>query len=171
MSLEAFRVVSDWYHFAILELTEIEEFKSDVKWIAQTLGIGAKVCALAIDRLKKLELLEDNKGVLRQTAGFMATPSGIPSDAIKKFHQQILDKAQSALFTQTVDERDFSTMVFPVNEKDIPWAKDQIKSFRRQFLAKLQESKPKTRLYALAIQFFRLQENFHKTNSQKERNQ
>ncbi len=37
---DTFAVISDWYHYAILELTYIDGFKSDAGWIALRLGIS-----------------------------------------------------------------------------------------------------------------------------------
>jgi transcriptional regulator with XRE-family HTH domain len=34
-------VISDWYHYAILELTRLQDFKPDSRWIARALGITA----------------------------------------------------------------------------------------------------------------------------------
>jgi uncharacterized protein (TIGR02147 family) len=38
LSIEAFRVISDWYHTAILELVELSDFKYDADWIRSRLG-------------------------------------------------------------------------------------------------------------------------------------
>jgi hypothetical protein len=36
LSAEAFRVISDWYHFAILELTFVPGFRAEPAWIARS---------------------------------------------------------------------------------------------------------------------------------------
>jgi hypothetical protein len=33
LSADSFEVIAQWQHYAIMELTLIEHFKSDVKWI------------------------------------------------------------------------------------------------------------------------------------------
>jgi len=157
LQLEVFQVMSDWYHFAILELTMVQGFESSAKWIGQALGIGEKVAALAIERLLKLEMLEEVDGILRQTTGFLATPSGIPSDALKKFHQQILRKAEEALYCQSVDERDFAAVVFPLRSADLPWAKQRLKEFRREIMARLEAAPDKDQIYCFSTQLFGLQ--------------
>lgn len=35
LQMDAFAIVSDWYHFAILELTCLKDFVSDNRWIAK----------------------------------------------------------------------------------------------------------------------------------------
>src|SRR4051812_45475661 len=62
LSLDAFRIISDWYHYAILELTLASEFKSEAAWISKQLGISVTETKLAIERLLSLELLRVENG-------------------------------------------------------------------------------------------------------------
>ena len=47
VSLDAFNVISDWYHYAILELTTVKKFKPSEKWIAKSLGISVSEVNIA----------------------------------------------------------------------------------------------------------------------------
>ncbi len=158
LTLDSFQVISDWYHYAILELTLIETFQSDTAWIAKRLGISDHVALAAIERLKRLDLLEEKNGRLRATDGFTASPSGIPSDAIKKFHRQLLEKTLSSIYLQSVEERDLSHLILAVNKDQIPEAKEEIKKFRRAFDARFTKTAKRDEVYCLGISFFRLQE-------------
>lgn len=161
LQLDQFRMISDWYHLAILELTALPIFKSNVTWIAKSLGITREQAEQGVDRLKKLEFLEEVDGVLKQTQDFMATPSGVPSAAIKSFHHQLLKKAEAALDEQSVEERDFSSVIFGMDEKDMDWAKEKMREFRRELMARLENNPKKNNVYCLNMNLFRL--------SQKER--
>jgi uncharacterized protein (TIGR02147 family) len=162
LTLDAFQVISDWYHYAILELALTKGFRSHPDWIARRLGISPHAAQAAIERLRRLELLEEREdGTLVPQNDFTASPSGIPSEAIRKSHRQLLEKALSALELQTVDERDFSSMILAIDKKDVPRAKKAIKNFRREFDSSFGKSKTKNQVYCLAVQFFSLQE---KTN-------
>jgi uncharacterized protein (TIGR02147 family) len=158
LSLDSFQIISEWYHYAILELTLIKGFKSDVHWIASELGISPHVAIAAIERLKRLDLIEKRAGKLRATDAFSASPSGIPSDALKKFHTQLLQKAIDAIQIQSLDERDITSMVLAFEKKRMKEAKEWIRDFRRGFDAHFGKSKKKDQVYCLAVQFFRLQE-------------
>jgi uncharacterized protein (TIGR02147 family) len=132
ISLDTFKIISDWYHFAILELTEISGFKSNTTWIAQRLNISFKTAEEAIERLLDFGLLEKNQfGVLTQTHKSLATPSGIPSSEIKKHHRQILAKAEESLINDPVSERDFSTMTLAIPQSAYSEIQNEIKNFRR----------------------------------------
>lgn len=157
ISLERFRIISDWWHFAILELTELDDFSSSHEWIASRLGLSLQVVEDAIERLIDFGLLENISGKLIQTHINLATPSGIPSREIRKHHSQILMKAQESLAVCSIEERDFSAMTMVIDDEQMEEAKKLIKDFRRNFdrLMK-QSSTKKKRVYTLAIQYFPL---------------
>ncbi|MEW6057203.1 MAG: TIGR02147 family protein [Bdellovibrionota bacterium] len=156
ITLEVFKAISEWHHLALLELTMLKGFKSDAGWIARKLGISKKTVSLAIERLKMLGFLKEQDGKLIQTTEYMATPSGVPSTAIRGFHQQVLRKAIDALHSQSVDERDFSSIVLPVSTNDMVEAKEWIKKFRREFMSRFGSAAEKDSVYCLSVQFFSL---------------
>jgi len=157
LDLERFQIISDWFHFAILELTDVTGFKSDAKWISRRLGVPFEETKKAIERLLDFGLLSENKkGELKQTQTDLATPSGIPSRAIREQHSQLLHKADKALENYDVNERDFSAITLAISSEDIPKAKILIKDFRRKFNKELQKAPKKDRVYCISIQFFPL---------------
>lgn len=157
LSMDTFRVISDWYHLAIVELTYLKNFQSHPAWIAKKLGIPHTQAKIAIERLKKLNLLTETKqGKLRAKNEFNASPNGIPSGAIKKSHQQLLEKALSALYGQPVEERDFSAMILSLDKRKLNEAKKWIKDFRRKFCKQTNSAPHRNGLYCLSIQFFNL---------------
>jgi len=158
LTLDSFQVISDWYHYAILELTSVRDFESDPKWIARRLGISDHIVTAAIERLKRLDLLIEKGGTLQASTGFTASPSGIPSDALKKFHRQLLEKALSSIYLQTVEERDISHIVLAVDRNQIKDAQEEIKKFRRSFDSRFGQASKKDEVYCLGVTFFRLQE-------------
>lgn len=156
LSLDTFRIISDWYHFAILELASLDDFSLEVPQIAQALDLHSEVVMTAVERLKRVGLLAMRRGKLVPTEEFTFTGSGAPSDAIKQFHAQMLEKALVALKTQSVEERDFSSITLAFDEELIPAAREHLKQFRRNFSKSIGNTKRKTSLYALNIQFFRI---------------
>ena len=161
INLERFKVISDWHHFAILELTETRRFQSDTKWIAKRLGLSVAQTQTAVTRLLDFGLLEKAEdGTLRQTKKNLATPSGIPSREIREHHSQILTKAEKAIFDVPIDEREYSATTLAFAQDQMDEVRDEIKKFRRR-LNKIIESRPtKDRVYSLAIQFFPMDQKF-----------
>lgn len=157
LDLERFQIISDWFHFAILELTEVQDFDSSSKWISRRLGISLEETEKAVDRLLDFGLLARNKkNVLVQTQADLATPSGIPSRSIREQHSQLLQKADVALEKFDVNERDFSAITLAVANEDISKAKNLIKDFRRKFNKEMQSTPKKDRVYCISVQFFPL---------------
>lgn len=158
LTQDAFHVIADWYHYAILELTLLDDFQSDLAWLGARLKISLNIVKPAIERLERLKLLEFKNSHWVATDNFTASTSDVPSAALKKFHQQVLERALTALYTQDVHERDFSSMVMAIDKADLPAAKEEIKAFRRGFDLRFGKAKSKNSIYCLTTQFFRLDE-------------
>jgi uncharacterized protein (TIGR02147 family) len=158
LQLDAFKAIADWYHFGILELTNVTGFKSDAKWIGKKLGISEFEAQLAIERLARLGLVQWKGDKLRLTHEQGHVPDDIPSDSIKKFHSQILLKAKDALYMQSVEEREFGSEILSIDRSMLPEAKKAIREFSHKFCKKMGEAETKDGLYCLAVQFFDLGE-------------
>lgn len=156
LELDAFAAVSDWYHFALHQMTGLAGFKSDIKWIAKRLEISTLQVTEALERLERLGLIKREKGRITRAQEFIATPEGIPSAAIRKFHRQILERALVALESQPVEERNFSVMITPIDKKKLKDAQRWVKSFRRRFAGRVSENGMPTDVYCLAVQLFNL---------------
>jgi uncharacterized protein (TIGR02147 family) len=154
---DVFRVMADWYYYAILELTFVRGSTAEPEWYARKLGISDDEAQIAIERLKKLGLLELRRGKLVKAKAFVASPDQVPSAAVRNRHRQILRKAEDALGRNSIDERDFSSMTMAIDPTLIPKAKKKILEFRRQLCSFL-TGKNKRRVYELSIQLFPLSE-------------
>lgn len=161
---DIFRVISEWQHLGILELTFLSCFKSSYNWMAQTLSITPDQVKLSVERLFRLGLLEEKDGEWIATGDYSKVEQEIPAQAIRKFHSHLIQKASEALLFQDLDERDFSTLFFAFDHKDLPQAKEDLKQFRREFMRKYSNSKTGDRIYCLGLHFFNLTENLGKTD-------
>jgi uncharacterized protein (TIGR02147 family) len=155
LELEAFQVISDWYHFALRELVQTKGFKSEPEWIAQRLGISTEEAATAFERLQRLGLIEKKRGLWRKSEALLVTPSGVPSRALRHHHMQMIQKAKESLETQTVLERDITGITIPTHPENIEIVREEIKKFRRR-MSELLDSKNPSEVYQLNVQLFRL---------------
>lgn len=158
---DAFKIIADWYHFALMELTKLKSFRPSSQWIAKKLGISVYEAKLAGDRLARLGLMEKGRARWRLTNKTLTTSNGVPSEAIRKFNRQILEKSREAVSFQPVEERDISSLTLAVRKKDIPVVIEKIRKFRREINSELEQAVPDggaDEVYSLAIQFFRLTE-------------
>ena len=162
LEAEAFRVISDWYHYAILELMQTADFKSDCTWIAARLGISKVETEQAIDRLKQLGFIEEVKHkFVRVLDSSFSANFGAPSAAIRKFTRQVLEKARDALESQSLDERDITTMTMAIDPRRLVQAKKKITKFRRE-LAEFLEQGERTEVYTFVPALFKVSKSFLK---------
>lgn len=152
---DMFYLISDWYHFAILNLISTRDFKNSAKWIAKRLAITTPEAQDALDRLKRLGLTELKNRKLRRTNKNLATTTDIPSAAIKRFHKQNLENAITALGDVPVELRDITSITMPTNPEQLQKAKSKIKKMRREISKILEDCDP-TEVYTLNIQLIPL---------------
>ena len=155
ISNDLFHIVSDWYCFAILNLAECKSFKWNSQYIAQKLTISVHEARLAVERLERAGLVETRQGKKRVVKDYVMTGSGIPSEAVRNYHRQMLRKAQEALDFQAVDEREIRGLGLPLDRKHLPSIKIDIKNFLDELAAKYSKG-DKTEVYQLELAFFRL---------------
>ena len=154
LAADSFAVLADWYHFAILELTFVNGFKSDPRWIASELDVSVQEVKGAIDRLLRLGLLEMNGGKLMKTHESVSNHVGLKStSAHKTLQKQVLSKALSAIDETGAEDKDITSITMAIDPKNIELAREAIKNFRRELCATL-ENGNQTRVYNLAIQLY-----------------
>jgi uncharacterized protein (TIGR02147 family) len=64
---DVFKVVAEWYHFAIVELTQLRDFKEEPQWIARKLGIPVVLVKPAIEKLRNVGLITERHGRLQKS--------------------------------------------------------------------------------------------------------
>lgn len=156
INLEYFKVIEDWFHFGILELTYLQDFENSETWMAKKLGITKAEVIVALERMKKLGLITEKDGRLIDTFKFLATPSDVPSIALRKFNTQLMKLAIESLHKQDVAQREISSNIFSIKKDSIPEFKDRIREFRRDMERFASDQKEKDAVYCLGMQFYSL---------------
>lgn len=161
LSEDAFSVIADWYHFAILELVSLPHFRSEPSWIARALGISVSEANIAIERLARLELLQTRGRKWRtSTAGnsTLAASAGAPFStvALRRVQKQFLEKALVALDQVPVERRDQTGMTLCVAHADLPEIRSRIKKFRRELTSFVERNKKSDEVYQLVTSIYPL---------------
>ena len=156
IDLQAFAVISNWYHHAVLELTFKENFIFNSKNIAKVLSINEIEAKLAIERLLDLGLMTLKNHKYQKTDIHLNPPSDTVNISLKNRHRQILNLAQKALDDQSVHLREFQSITMCIDESLIPEAKQRIQEFAWELCNTL-ESKKRKKVYELSIQLFSLE--------------
>jgi len=160
MQMDQFDSISEWYHLAIVDLIKTKGFENNPAFISRKLGISEADASMAIERLVRIGALEQVDGQLRQSTENRTTTREVPSMAIRTFHRQILQKAETALDNQELNERDFGSLVFSISKEQLPLFKEKILQLRREFKNEIASrgSDEKNAVYCFSSQLFQLTE-------------
>ena len=154
MKSSQFSLISDWYYFAIVELTDLKDFSDSPQWVANRLGISQSIATHALALLKKHGYIiesEDGKWIKKFNSGIKDTPSA----ELRKFHKQHLQNAYQAIEEQSFEQRRASGITMAINKERLVEAYELINEFRARMSALL-ETGEKNAVYHLAIQLFQL---------------
>lgn len=167
LSLDTFAIISDWYHYAILELTYVQGFKPDALWISKRLGITKSEANIAIERLFRLELLKKNdKGLWVDTSengSLTHIHPTLSSTGAKKYQKQLLDLSSRSLFEDPIEKRNHTSATFCFDTDDLPYAIEEISKFRRKFANMFQPKNEAKQVYQLQISLFPLTHDFEES--------
>ncbi len=156
--LEQFQCISQWYHFVILEMTNLPTFREDVDWIADRLcgKVSKRDVRTALVRLLELGYLRrDEKGRLFRAEPYLETHTDVPSVALRQMHRDLIGLAQDALQTQPIDQRDITAFNTISSHKRIQGAKKMIAEFRKELMRYLEDPEGDTVLQ-VNVQMFDL---------------
>ena len=156
LSQDHFKLISEWYHYAILSLAETRGFHDDASAIAERLGIRTQDAEKAIERLGRIGLLKRlPSGRLKPTGVNCKSPDDIAMAALRHAHFKNLELAKKSLEEDPVDVRDFTSMTMAIDPSKVPIAKKMIRNFMEQLCYTL-ESGQKSEVYQYCVQLLPL---------------
>ena len=161
LALDTFAIISDWYHFAMLELTYVEGFKADSTWISRRLGITKSEVNIAFERLKRLKLLKQDKDGrwvdASENGELTHLNPNMTSDAARKYQCQLLELSKRAVQEVALELRNHTSATLCFDPDDLPSAIERITDFRRSFARDFQPKPKKAKeVYQLQISLFPL---------------
>lgn len=161
LTLEQFKTISEWQHLAVLELIEMNAEKySQISVTAKELGLTAAETRIVFGRLEAQGLLKKDQ----ETKRYSVLPSthvgnSVPSEAIRRFHKDLLEKALLALAHQPMEKRFFTSALVGLTEDQFQRVKECLEHMPSKlfdpYLAE-KTNRPKDQLYCFSLQFFNL---------------
>jgi len=162
VTLDFFKVLSEWYYYAILSLLEIKGASIDPKWISKKLGISLFEAREAVERLQRLDLITEVEGRWKQSQEPVRVDDASSTSASRRFQKQLLIKALESLENDPVEVRDVTSMTFAMSKKDIPYAIEKIAEFRRKLTEELEQRSEPDSVYNFTLQLFPVTKEFSK---------
>lgn len=155
LNADVFALISEWQNFALLNLLDCDGFKWETKYISQRLGLSILQAEKSMKLLIRMGLVVKRNGQVRGVEDYILSPDGMSSQAIRKYHKQILEKAIESIEFQSLQERDLSGVGFALDPANLPQIKNEIAAFQDQLLAKYSKGKRKE-VYFLEMILFKL---------------
>lgn len=163
LRMDLFLMTSDWVHDAILELTRLKHFKSEISFVTKALGVSVEEAQTAVDRLLRLELLKIENGVWIDKSGDNSVlfEGAFTTPVLQAYQQKLLQKSIERVDETPKTLRDHTSIVLAVDSSLLNEVKEKIKIFRRslsQFLEEKSRGKA-DQVYSMQISLFPLTEN------------
>ena len=152
---DQFQMISDWHHFAILNLVKSDYCVHKADWFARQLNLPLKTVTEALRRLLRLELLKIKGNKFVRTASRLTTSDGIRNLSIIKSNTADLQMIQSQINVIDVQQRDLTSITLLIDEEKMKDYKKWIRGIQDKFANKFQTTKSKT-VFRLSIALFPL---------------
>jgi uncharacterized protein (TIGR02147 family) len=149
---DAFRLVSEWYHGALLELFKLGDEMHNPARAAKALGLPIPLIRDAVTRLADLGLLGQPDGNAKPRFAHIEVASK-RDEGIRIYHEQMLGKAIESLSKIPPSNRDITGFQMASSVEKIAEAKDRIRAFRKELQELLSTGKPDT-VFACEIGLF-----------------
>jgi uncharacterized protein (TIGR02147 family) len=155
--LHEFEIISEWFHFAIVEWLGIPGASQNPSTIAKKLGLKALQVKLSLVKLESLGLIKRVGGVFVKTHKNFRVHSDTSNRAIQSHHKQILKLAELKLTALDPGERDFASLTFSGSADQMEKVKTQSRLFRKKVMKILSDSSPNNKeVFVVATQVFRV---------------
>ncbi|MCX6116271.1 MAG: TIGR02147 family protein [Proteobacteria bacterium] len=146
-------ILSKWYSIVILECIRITKQIAPIKWYASELGVSEAAVKLCLDNLRALGLfVKDDNGHI--WADQLNIESPVPSANIKQFHLAAMDLAAKAIFSVDMSEREYQSMVIPMEAHRVTEFKEKLRNLVHEFADAADAQTRATSVYMLSAQMF-----------------
>lgn len=161
LSLEEaeFRLIAEWYHYAIQQMLCIKSLPADPAEIQKHLfyDVSLDQVSAAIENLIRLKIIERSGNQLQILQRAVRTSHDIPSEALRLHAEQMIENAKKSIRKVQLQERSVQGRTLVIKKDQIEAAKKMIQEFSNQFGVEI-DSDMGDQVYQLNIQFFPLTE-------------
>lgn len=154
---DVFNVISDWYHFALLELLKVESPKCSSGRLASRLGIHATEVDEALARLERLGYLQaTEQGWVLQSPNNSWSDLEVTTAARRNLQKSLLRKSIDAIDNMNFEVRENGSLTIACDEALIPEIRKKIKKFRQELDSFTQAHGNYNQVYQVVTSFFPL---------------
>lgn len=161
MPEDAFEVLTNWLHYAVMELFQLKDYEDSPQWMASRLEVSVDEVKTVLERLERVHLIKrDEKNArwvetgheVKTTTNFLGT-----SEGLKKMQASLFRRAAEQIDAVPLSRRDYSNVTMAIDTRNLAEAKLRMKRFRREMAQLLSASAPeKDEVYNLSLALFPL---------------
>lgn len=160
LDIDLFNTISDWKSNAVYTLLGSDSGKFTIEDVSHKLGLNISEVDEAIKKLISVELLVLEDGKYKRTnKNIIFCDSAIKSSALRKFHKEILKKANTAIENQSIDQRVINGATLPIDKEKYPIFKEKMQKFLEEIMSLCSDSSPDREVYQMSMQFFKLEKD------------
>jgi uncharacterized protein (TIGR02147 family) len=161
-------VMNDINHYAILELTRLEGFQADSRWIARMLGITTDEVNITVQCLLRLQLLEMVSPTRWEDrlGDAMSSVNTFTQASLERYLQQLQQLMLRSITTEATGGSLIHSTTLAISSQRLPLALDMLNAFHQKFVARLSPGDKHDAVYQFHLSFLPLtspSENAHGT--------
>lgn len=148
-----------WFVPVVRELVSLHNFNGDYKKLAATVlpSISAREARFAVKLLNELGMIEPlPDGTFRQIAAAIVSDSSVARMAVRSFNREMLRKAEIALDTAPIGERQIYGVTAGVSKECYDVLAAEMAAFRDRVVSIVNRDTSSDRVYQLHLQLFPL---------------
>lgn len=156
LALDSFYIISQWHHYALLQLIKIEGKNFSTQLAAKRLGLKSIDVEISLKRLLNIGVLIEGENMPFEDTTKGATThleDGFTNEALKRFQVEALKKAIESINQDPIEYRDNTSMTMAIDKKQVQYAKNKITEFRRNLTQELEQTETPDEVYQLLISF------------------
>ena len=142
LSTQQFELIADWSHYAILNLLETKNVKTDVPSMAKRLCLSEKRIKESLRNLFELNLITLEDGVLKRTFAKVNSTDDVKNLSLQLLHSNDMEMAKEKMQTVDVKFRDFTSFTLPFDLRLMPKVKEMIRKFQDDLVDLMEEEQP-----------------------------
>lgn len=151
-----YEVFSNWLVVAVLEGLGTSWRKLSISQMADSLAVEEIQVRRTLESLEKLGLAEHQKNEWVRTETIIQTAEETRSAFIRRYHQEMGQKALRALDVVSADERFFSALTIPLTHKNFAKFKHMIANFQKEIQLEFGDGEKAEQVIQFNIQAFPL---------------
>jgi len=153
-----FSEIATWKHYAVLGLTHIKNFQFNISNVSKSLKLSKTETKMVIDDLVKYRFLSSQGKKWYQSTPPITVTNHKPIPACSEFIRGYLKKAEQSMDTVPFEERALNNITFAMNVKDVEYAREQLRNFRRKLCHELENRNEPNVVMTIGTQLFPLTE-------------